>query len=178
MTCALERGASVLCGRARLASPLARFYWTASQGTYTIPIGYGLISPGNLLDSTRMTSIELVSVTAPFSPRISRTASSTGTLPPRISRRTPNLTMCHCCCSIRRKHYRLRTAPCRTGSEALLADRASLDPSRQQFIKLCSSHRRVLRCFDLLIEELVEGGHQVLWWTFLDDVAHFLSKPN
>ena len=29
---------------------------------------------------------------------------------------------------------------------------------------------------DLSIEELVEGSNQILWWTLLDDAAHFVSK--
>ena len=52
----------------------------------------------------------------------------------------------------------------------------SLNQSRQQPIALCSLSSQRLGFLDLSIEKLVEGGNQLLWWTLLDDGAHFVSK--
>ena len=51
-----------------------------------------------------------------------------------------------------------------------------LGQSRQESIALCKFSSQSLCCFDLLYEELVKGSYQLLWWTLLDDGAHFLSK--
>ena len=56
------------------------------------------------------------------------------------------------------------------------ASSGSLNQSRQQSIALCSLSSHRLGFLDLSIEELVEGSNQLLWWTFLDDGAHFVGK--
>ena len=59
---------------------------------------------------------------------------------------------------------------------SLIRCASSLNQSRQQSIALCSFSSQRLGFFDLFIEELVEGSNQFLWWTLLDDSAHFVSK--
>ena len=52
----------------------------------------------------------------------------------------------------------------------------SYNQSRQKAIALCSFCSQGFGLFDFLFEKLVEGSKQFLWWTLLDDSAHFVSK--